>query len=359
MVRLSRIKSFLPVVLCLALHTNNAQAEEPEGSFWHTPFGMALRPMDELLLQWQSTGIDTNYITLPKLDHMFYLGSYAYMQGHDLHYPQPDKQGDFHTRMHTMQAELEIGIDWRGLALELPIPIKNRFTSSYGIARNGNVWGARIRYKSTNRMKGVIEQTIDADENSPLPYPISSRTDIQEGQMHIHSFYTEGYYVFNHRRFCLGAGLYGDMIQKRSAGSLFVMANYKQSRLSLGGLLGHNDDTFRTNNLALGLGYGYNLSIAQGKFCLHASVIPMFSVVNRLTHKYYPNPTGSPIQGGEPRNSRFGLNAFGRVAFSYSMTEHLLLNAFADYRQYVFKSTEHLDIEHTDATFQFNIGWRF
>lgn len=305
-----------------------------------------------MLEQGEYAGIDTSYISVPKHDKMIYLGAYGFYQYHALHLPdRPNHM--FTTRQHVTQEELEVGIDWRGLSIELPIPIVNSYTSSYGLAKNGSVWGARIRYKATDHMTGTIEEGAMS-----LPEPETIK-DIERGQFDLKTFYVEGYYVFNHSRFCLAAGLYGDMIQRKSAGGFFVMANYYQSRLGCNQMFDHYRDTFRNNKFSVGGGYGYNLSFSEGRLCLHASLIPMLSVVNRLTHKYYDEENGDYREGSEVRNSRFTLNGFARLAASYSINDKLLLNAFFNFRQYMFSNSSDLRITHQDADLQINLGYRF
>jgi hypothetical protein len=365
-----------------------------------------------MLDRWQEEGVDTNYIRKPKLSRMVYLGYYGYFQQHDMTFPVLVNNADIPldrqymppnmsekkymaTDLHTYQTEFELGIDWRGISLELPIPIRNRYSMSFGLAKNGSVWGARIRYKSLKNMEGVLDdafnqgmsqwkRNVDNQSNDPA---VTSESTIPAGKMDLKIFYVEGYYVFNHKKFSLAAGAYGDMVQKRSAGSLFVMGNYYQSTFGANTLFNHERDVFRNWKLSFGPGYGYNWSINGGKVCIHMSVIPMISIFNHLVHKYddysgsyaYAGTSADPavreqqIEAERLRwsnydthyydavdngKSRFVFNYFGRFAVSYSFDRYLL-NFLFNYRQYLYRNNADTEINNRDFDAQVNIGMRF
>ena len=367
-----------------------ASAQEKR-SFWDHGIGKFLKSADDMLDRWQEEGVDTNYIRKPKLSRMVYLGYYGYFQQHDMTFPVLVNNADIPldgqymppnmsekkymaTDMHTYQTEFELGIDWRGISLELPIPIRNRYSMSFGLAKNGSVWGARIRYKSLKNMEGVLDdafnqgmsqwkRNVDNQSNDPA---VTSESTIPAGKMDLKIFYVEGYYVFNHKRFSLAAGAYGDMVQKRSAGSLFVMGNYYQSTFGANTLFNHERDEFRNWKLSFGPGYGYNWSINEGKVCIHMSVIPMISIFNHLVHKYddsserlrwsnYDTHYYDAVDNGK---SRFVFNYFGRFAVSYSF-DRFLLNFLVNYRQYLYRNNADTEINNRDLDAQVNIGMRF
>ena len=345
----------------------------------------------------QEEGVDTNYIRKPKLSRMVYLGAYGYYQQHDMTFPvlvndadipltqymppNYDEKKYMKADMHTYQTELELGIDWRGISIELPIPIRNRYSMSFGLAKNGSVWGARIRYKSLRNMEGVLDnaynlatiQWVNNAINQTSDPAVSAESTIPAGAIDLKIFYVEGYYVFNNKRFSLAAGAYGDMVQKRSAGSVFVMGNYYQSRFGANGLFNHDRDIFFNKKVSLGAGYGYNWAINGGKVCVHMSVIPMISIWNHLYH--YSEDYSSPYETEAERqlwsnydahyydaidngHSRFMFNCFGRVAVSYSFDRYLL-NFLANYRQYLYRNNADTKINNREADVQINFGMRF
>ena len=400
------------VILSIVFLGSLCASAQEKRSFWDHGLGKFLKSADEMLDRWQEEGVDTNYIRKPKLSRMVYLGYYGYFQQHDITFPVLVKDTDIpfteymppnfaekkymKADMHTYQSEIELGIDWRGISIELPIPIRNRYSKSFGLAKNGSVWGARIRYKSLNNMEGILDdaynqatkQWIRNFVNETHDPAITSESTIPAGQIDLKIFYVEGYYVFNNRRFSLAAGAYGDMVQKRSAGSVFVMGNYYQSRFGANNLFNYERDIFFNKKVSLGAGYGYNWAINGGKLCVHVSVIPMISIWNQLYHhgEDYSDPyayagedENDPIKRAnlieterqlwsdydahyydavDNGRSRFMFNCYGRVAVSYSFDRYLL-NFLANYRQYLYRNNAGTKINNREADVQVNFGMRF
>lgn len=382
------------VFLLLAFTVSLDASAQEKRSFWDHGFGKFLKSADEMLDRWQDEGVDTNYIRKPKLSRMVYLGYYGYYQQHDMTFPvlvndadipltqyMPpnfDEKKYMKADMHTYQAELELGIDWRGISIELPIPIRNRYSMSFGLAKNGSVWGARIRYKSLKNMEGVLDDSYNqtmtqwmrnVEDRTATPATTAEST-IPEGKIDLKIFYVEGYYVFNNKRFSLAAGAYGDMVQKRSAGSLFVMANYYQSQFGANNLFNHDRDIFRNRKLSLGAGYGYNWAINGGKLCIHMSIIPMVSLWNQMVNKNedysqiederqsWANYDAHYYDAVDNGHSRFVFNYFGRLAVSYSFDRYLI-NFLTNYRQYLYRNNADTRINNREADAQINFGMRF
>ena len=400
------------VILSLAFLSSLHTSAQEERSFWDHGIGKLLKGADEMIDRWQDEGVDTNYIRKPKLSRMVYLGYYGYFQQHDMTFPVNVDNADIPldkqymppnmsekkymmANMHTYQSEVELGIDWRGISVELPIPIRNRYSMSFGLAKNGSVWGARIRYKSLKNMEGVLDDSFNQAmtqwthniENQTSDPAVTSESTIPSGKIDLKVFYVEGYYVFNNKRFSLAAGAYGDMVQKRSAGSLFVMGNYYQSRFGANSLFNHERDIFRNWKLSFGPGYGYNWSINGGKVCVHMSVIPMISIWNHMVHKnwdfngsyaYAATSTDPAVRAQQMEaerqrwsnydkhyydavdngRSRFVFNYFGRIAVSYSFDRYLL-NFLSNYRQYLYRNNADTRINNREADVQLNFGMRF
>ena len=383
------------VFLLLAFTVSLGASAQEKRSFWDHGFGKFLKSADEMLDRWQDEGVDTNYIRKPKLSRMVYLGYYGYYQQHDMTFPVLVNDADIPldhqymppnmaehkymmADMGTYQSEFELGIDWRGIAIELPIPIRNRYSMSFGLAKNGSVWGARIRYKSLKNMEGVLDDSYNqtmtqwvrnVEDRTATPATTAEST-IPEGKIDLKIFYVEGYYVFNNKRFSLAAGAYGDMVQKRSAGSLFVMANYYQSQFGANNLFNHDRDIFRNRKLSLGAGYGYNWAINGGKLCIHMSIIPMVSLWNQMVNKNedysqiederqsWANYDAHYYDAVDNGHSRFVFNYFGRLAVSYSFDRYLI-NFLTNYRQYLYRNNADTRINNREADAQINFGMRF
>ena len=399
------------VILLLVFSNSLSAPAQEKRSFWDHGLGKFLKSADDMLNRMQEEGVDTNYIRKPKLSRMVYLGYYGYFQQHDMTFPVLVDNTDIPfteymppnfaekkymaADMHTYQTEVELGIDWRGISIELPIPIRNRYSMSFGLAKNGSVWGARIRYKSLKNVEGVLDDSFNQTmtqwarnvENHTSDPAMTSESTIPAGQIDLKIFYVEGYYVFNNKRFSLAAGAYGDMVQKRSAGSVFVMGNYYQSRFGANNLFNYDRDIFFNKKISLGAGYGYNWSINGGKVCVHMSVIPMISIWNHLYHygEDYSSPYAYASTSTDPAeraqqieterlrwsnydahyydavdngHSRFVFNYFGRVAVSYSFDRYLL-NFLMNYRQYLYRNNADTQINNREADAQINFGMRF
>ena len=208
------------VFLSLALLNFAEASAQEKRSFWDHGLGKFLKSADEMIDRWQDAGVDTNYIRKPKMSRMVYLGYYGYFQQHDMTFPVSVDNADIPMDLrympsnmsekkymaadiHTYQSEVELGIDWRGISLELPIPIRNRYSMSFGLAKNGSVWGARIRYKSLNNMEGVLDDAFNQAmsqwarnvENQVNDPAVTSERTIPSGQIDLKIFYVEGYYA--------------------------------------------------------------------------------------------------------------------------------------------------------------------
>lgn len=386
------------IFFCTSLPLKAQSQESPRGAFWHTGFGRALLWADNLLNDWEHAGLDTAYVQVPRYDRQVYLGTYGYWQQYELEVPTQATPFPTHLNMHHLQSEIELGIDWRGLAIEIPIPISNPYSQSWGLAKTGSQWGARFRYKSTHKLSGTLEQPILESPTSGLAVDGSSATDVapatyggsvadggstnnlgsvsdissststplQPDQCDLKTLYVEGYYGFNSRKFCLAAALYGDMIQRRSAGGFFLMGQYFQSRLGLNAPDSNRRDIFRNNKVSLGAGYGYNLSLLHGKLCFHASIIPMVSLLNNLTHKSYPvsnehsSNLPSPYEAAvAPRHSALTFNAFARLGASAHLTDRFVLAFFFNYRTLFYSNSSDLTIRNRDFGTQLNFGYCF
>ena len=390
---MNRFIAFLSLAFLISL----CVSAQEKRTFWDHGLGKLLKSADNMIDRMQDAGVDSNYIRKPKLSRMVYLGYYGYYQQHDMTFPvlvdnadiplerqyMPSNMNEkkyMMANMHTYQSEVELGIDWRGISIELPIPIRNRYSMSFGLAKNGSVWGARIRYKSLKHMEGVLDDSFNQAmaqwtrnvENQANDPAVTSENTIPSGKIDLKVFYVEGYYVFNNKKFSLAAGAYGDMVQKRSAGSLFVMGNYYQSRFGANDLFNHERDIFRNWKLSFGPGYGYNWSINGGRVCVHMSVIPMISIWNHMVHygqDFSARQTGAErlrwsnydahyYDAVDNGRSRFVFNYFGRIAVSYSFDRYLL-NFLSNYRQYLYRNNADTKINNREADVQVNFGMRF
>lgn len=392
------------------LRTTATQAAVPsEGRFWKTGMGRFLKRADAMLERMQRSGIDTAYQEVPKLNRQVYIGGYAYFQDYRLHFPfrmpggvaeavpQLSESMFYETKAHSFLAEMDLGIDWKGLLIEIPIPVRSSYIRSYGLAKSGSVWGFRLRYKRASNLTGtrnygnmgnVLEEYIDENQEDLINSGINAdemkkevkyfkKHNVNKDRHKLKTFFAEGYYVLNSSKFSLSAGLFSEMVQKRSAGSLLFYGNYYWSRYSVSDMFVSDFDSFRTQQFSLGCGYGYNWSLNGGRLLLHGSVVPMFSVYSDLRHESRweqadPSMTEEEIRvleklkknwssfydsadNGKPR---FRANAFARIATSYSFNRYVI-TFLLNYRNYGYSNDKHLGIMNQEIDAQLNLGVRF
>ena len=352
------------------------------GKFWEKGIGKLILKADSLLYASQMSGIDSSYIDRPELNRQVYFGSFNYLQFYDFHLPfdNSDAAGYmddmepyqyYNVNMHTFQAEFDLGIDYKGLCIELPIPLHNLYNISLGLARTGSVWGFRIRYKYMRHMNGSVKWGMhDYYKERGIDMSDLYYENIPDNLNNLKTLYLEGYYVLNNKRFSLSAGVFADMVQKRSQGSMFLMGNWHRS-LYTGEQLFHGDkETFRLSQISLGAGYGYNLVMCNRKLLVHASLIPMFSAYQKVSHSIYE--TDNVVDKGDIKDyeydkyyyavdatPKFVVNGFARLAMSYNWHKHYLFTFLLNYRQYLYSNKCGFNIHNYELDSQVNIAYRF
>ena len=210
------------------------------------------------------------------------------------------------------------------------------------------IWYFTATYKSLHQMDGtcnVGDQSINEDNTLRI-------------------FYLEGYYVLNSRKFSLSAGLFADMVQKKSAGSPLFYANYYQSRYRVDKLFPADHDVFKTQQISVGAGYAYNLALRGGRLVFHGSLVPMFTAYSHLHHgtniepEAYDQKWKEFYDSAENGHSRFCMNVFARFAMNYSYDRYLI-SFLLHYRHYGYSNDKHLRILNQEADAQLNFGIRF
>lgn len=331
----------LLTLLLLTPLASHADDEAPK-SFWDKGFGRALKAIDTYLEKSQREGIDTMYQDVQTLNHQVYIGGYGYWYNY--------QQNHLNINAHGIYTEGELGLTWKGLTLEVPIPYLSDFWPRFGLAKNGSTWGFRLRYRQM--------QPKDPKQQEGAPQPGStpgSRSNFldpflipPQGQS-ITMFFAEGYYGFNHKRFSLGAGLYSDMLQKRSAGSMLLYTNYYHTHYHADSIATLPSLSLRTQQVSLGLGYGYNLSLMQGRLVFHSSVVPMLSFYSFLSSSDPSIPSGT---------GKFRINSFFRFAANYSFDRYII-SGLLNYRHFAFSNNVDMLIRNQDADAQINFCVRF
>ena len=387
--------------------TSYAQKEHTHNNF--------IKKIDDAILKYKKTKVDPDYVDIPERDFMLTLKFREAFQTYDMEFPVlvsevelPDpypmvlpsntnRNMFIQTNLNTVKSSAQIGFDWHGLAVSIPLPINNSFAKAYSLASNGSKFGFTLRYRTVKEPKGTVNnaflQTCEAVEerlgelkeryekglplmeNHDPVFPHNS--DVIPENWDLRTVYADAYYVFNNKRFSMPAARTGRLIQKRSVGSAFVMANYNQSRLHMYRMLNYTEEVFRHDQFSIGAGYGYNWAINGGKLLFSISVIPMFSLVNRETHRSWDDPNDVYMQTDPEeddiweaydkhfydaatygRDSRFTINGFVRGGINYNIGRSLL-NLSCDYRQYLFRSCTGMDITNREIDLTLKYGYRF
>lgn len=389
------------ILLVLSLIASVAcMAEEPvreKKKFLDTKFGRFLQKIDKWMDDGMTSGTDSSYIEAPELKSYCYLGAYTYWNNYSMHLPfnlpgeakksegGNDNYSHYNINAHCTQVDAELGIDYKGLTLFLPITLSNHFETSFGLAKNGSVWGFRIRYKEMRNMIG--RRTIHFS-NPDAAARMSDFANMQQGESEfdwikdksldpndniVRTFFAEGYYVLNSKRFSLSAGLFGEVIQKKSAGGPIIYASYYQTRYSADHILPADYDSFRTQQVSLGCGYGHNFPVRRGKLLFHLSAIPMFTLYTHQVHraryqdeqrrqdlqKLYSDDDLPFYDAADNGRSQFRVNAFARFSTIYHINKRYLLTFMVNYRYYGYSNSKHLEINSQEADAQLNFCVRF
>lgn len=374
-----------------------------------------IRKIDDAILKYKKTKVDTDYVDIPERDFMLTLKFREAFQTYDMEFPVLVSEVELpdpypmvlpsntnsnlfiKTNLNTVKSSAQIGFDWHGLAVSIPLPINNSFAKAYSLASNGSKFGFTVRYRTVKEPKGTVnnaflqtceeveervgglkeryENGLPMMENHDPVFP--HKSDVIPENWDLRTVYADAYYVFNNKRFSMPAARTGRLIQKRSVGSFFVMANYNQSRLHMYRMLNYTEEVFRHNQFSIGAGYGYNWAINGGKLLFSISVIPMFSLVNRETHRSWDDPNDVYMQTDPEdddlweaydkhfydaatygRDSQFTINGFVRGGINYNIGRSLL-NLSCDYRQYLFRSCTGMDITNREIDLTLKYGYRF
>jgi hypothetical protein len=384
-----------------------AQKEKTHNNF--------IKKIEDTILKYKKTNVDPDYVDIPERDFMLTFKFREALQTYDMEFPiliselelpdpypmvLPSNTNSnlfIQTNLNTVKSSAQIGFDWHGLAISIPLPINNSFAKAYSIATNGSKFGFTVRYRAVEEPEGTVnnaflqtcekvnERLNELIERHEKGLPVtenhdpvfSHKSDVIPENWDLRTVYADAYYVFNNKKFSMPAARTGRLIQKRSAGSLFVMANFNQSRLHMYRMLNYTEEIFRHDQFSIGAGYGYNWAINNGKLLFSISVIPMFSLVNRETHSSWEDPDDAYMKTNPEdvdiwdaydkhfydastygRDSRFTVNGFVRGGINYHIGRSLL-NLSCDYRQYMFRSCTGMEITNREIDLTLKYGYRF
>jgi len=171
----------------------------------------------------------------------------------------------------------------------------------YGVGYTFNVGGDKGSYFSIGLTGGAfgVNFRIHSFDNSNPNFNLSSNL-IPEGEedawkavqlidpIHVQTILTDGYYMFNGKKFSYAAAYDQSLIQKRSAGSLMVGIMYNYTHIDYAS--DYNGDLIymmeglgqvKLQQCSAGVGYAYNWVPARG-LLINVLAMPMLTFVNKL-----------------------------------------------------------------------------
>ena len=221
------------------------------------------------------TPYDTNYVVRP--EGRLTLKLRANLTGNGIRAKGTVRDKYFKSHLSTKhKATISIGAAYRGISAAYSInPAKLKgFYDDYEL--NINYYASRFcidaSYQRSSSLSG--DMTI-GDKNLGMA----------EGEADMKVYNITGYYVFNHRRYCVSAAYNQSYIQRRSAGSWLVGLSYQGGNIKTSDKrkeLKPDDPDVRISvgHLGIGGGYGYNLVLGK-KWLFNLTLLPTFVVYNR------------------------------------------------------------------------------
>lgn len=189
-----------------------------------------------------------------------------------------------------------------------------------------NFYGIELFRRKTTFSGGYIDASAT-----------EGRVELSSSDMSTTTFFLSGYIALNRRKFSMPAAFKASYIQKRSAGSVLIVADFIYSKLAYlnpdfikrtGGL--HDIELYQ---IAIGAGYGYNYTPNHGKVLLHISATPMLAIFNRMIitgddSMFMPEDAGYNLIFSRKIKPRFPVYITGqaKAAIVYNINSRFVLN---------------------------------
>jgi len=236
-----------------------------------------LRKVDSLLISFQKTNADTNYIVRPK--QKLTLRLLNNISGANLLIREHEK-GKMKSDMH-LESDLKWTIalsgNYRGLSLSLSANPSKIFDWYHDFEFNLNAYGNKMGLDFIFQRSSSLEGDIN-DQGESI--------HVDQGLLKSKSVNVNYYYIFNHRRFSYPAAFTQSYLQKRSAGSFMLGASFESYKLDL--ITSDDEEEYvedeesddnimKMKFFGIGVGYGYNF-VPSKSWLIHFSVLPTFIV---------------------------------------------------------------------------------
>ena len=205
-------------------------------------------------------------------------------------YPDFPQLSTYKFRLHQGAQGASVAVGYGSLRAKYAFNLGSHAEHQLSVECLGSSFGGLIDYRRTKKMRGsAFDAYMAAWERLDDPYPDPDKstedvikdctTDIDQYRNNYATLHLQGHYVFNNRRFSYSAASSTALVQKRSAGSPIVLADFYMTKAKFASslLLGY-DESYTTWKAAVGAGYAYNYTPNAGRLLIHASVIPSLTL---------------------------------------------------------------------------------
>ena len=269
--------------------------------------------------------VDPNYLMLPR--HRFRIaisgdwGSvYTSMHCNDI----PYYENVYMSFGSNVAPKLGLVFSYRNTNIGYSVDLFRGYSNfKFSILQNG--FGIELFRRKTTFSGGGIESS-----------GTGGKLEVGSGDIATTTFFLSGYVALNRRKFSMPAAFNASFIQRKSAGSALIVADFIYSRMALlsdalvsrtGGV-----NEMELYQIAIGAGYGYNYTPNKGKFLLHVSATPMLAVLNRMIitgddRMFMPDEAGYNLILSRKIKPEFPVYITGRakVALVYNISPRFVL----------------------------------
>ncbi len=302
MMRTNRLAILLTIMLLFAFygqaqdtispHVTVAEDTEVRSNFFVSTWNWFSRWREKAQLK----GYEPGYVDFPR-QYPWVAGLYGTMAITNLSLHLPNLSGDSYCQIDNttgLSSKLTAGLYYRGWGISIGPKLSNKSDFYFTFSSYGRMIGFDIKIDYFQRLRSNL-RWADIDSDNPQR---GQRRGLMGPEMILLEL--NSYIVFNPKRFSYASALSQTTWQKRSAGSAIAGISYYASYT---GFDKDFFDQFDTNayyfadtlhhlshNILVGIGYAYNKVWDDGKWMLHASVLPL------LRWAYYTkidiNPNG-------------------------------------------------------------------
>lgn len=269
--------------------------------------------------------VDTSYIGLPKYSWQAGIDNTLYSSNTStIHFGDNISQGAIKNVTYDLKTgvsdKISGSLHFRGLGLGYGFNLKDRDETRFSIGLNGNTFGLNLKINNYEQTTGKYRITF---EDGTV-----EQGEIQPNDVVVSNLSVSGYYVFNHRTFAYNASTSRSLIQKKSAGSAVIAAEYFLASLmpNIGEGIVYFPITDYQGQIRISGGYAYNLVFADRHLLLHAKLL-----VSPLSYTYYyVYRDNKEIKEYTARELGFHLSLSGSLGLHYNINDRFFTGIYAD-----------------------------